>query len=70
MRQSTMPREEVLGNVKPLNKSQWAGYPETKKQLSESLIDFMTWLVAKALHMKDDWDRFDTELHLWKDRQN
>lgn len=36
----------------------------------ESLIDFMTWLVAKALHMKDDWDRFDTELHLWKDRQN
>ena len=54
MRQSTMPREEVLSNVKPLNKSQWAGYPETKKQLSESLIDFMTWLVAKALHMKDD----------------
>lgn len=62
-----MPREEVLSNVKPLNKSQWAGYPETKKQLSESLIekknnnkkkesliDFMTWLVAKALHMKDD----------------
>lgn len=39
MRQSTMPREEVLGNVKPLNKSQWAGYPETKKQLSESLIE-------------------------------
>lgn len=34
-----MPREEVLSNVKPLNKSQWAGYPETKKQLSESLIE-------------------------------
>lgn len=64
MRQSTMPREEILHNAKSLNKSQWAGYPETKKQLSESLIDFLTWLVAKALHMKDDWDRFGTDLHL------
>lgn len=54
MRQSTMPREEVSHNAKSLNKPQWAGYPETKKQLSESLIDFMTWLVARALHMKDD----------------
>lgn len=49
-----MPREKVSHNAKSLNKSQWAGYPETKKQLSESLIDFMTWLVARALHMKDD----------------